>query len=454
MKIIARSQAKIILWPEIQTITDEELRTVTQNNAGSSRDRDQALRQLIKEKAKYAVLSHRWYDDREEPTFQGFSSRKTKSLQGYKKLLRFCKKARNEYGCILAWADTCCIDKTSSSELDEAIRSMFRWYTNSSICITYLGDSATPADFHDETWFTRGWTLQELLAPARLKFYGKSWIPISHSSNDKQDTAILNAISRVTNIPEDDIASFVPGTQKVRERMMWASKRRTTRIEDIAYSLIGMFDVSLTIAYGEGDRAFYRLMVEVVQSCYEWDIFLFEGDSSSFHFALPQSPNSYHELPSSWSEWNRSHPLGNKWFSLSKRGLQLKLLLVAIKPVPHNTQDDHVFSVALNKTTEHPDIFEHALALVTRAVGLRVSHLTGSNPDADQFAVGIVDFNRSVHEGEGHLIGGRDYFCFLTRQRFADDKWEVVETLGPIVIHCKRNLHNQPISDVIATDMH
>ncbi|KAH7890838.1 heterokaryon incompatibility protein-domain-containing protein [Phlebopus sp. FC_14] len=446
MKMIARWQTRILLWPHMEAFTERDLFAVMNKHSETMRTREQGLRQLIKERSKYAMLSHRWFDDGDEPTFQNFSFRKTRSLSGYKKLVRFCKKARNDYGCDLAWADTCCIDKTSSSELDEAIRSMFRWYSNSYVCIAYLGDSSTASDFEDEVWFMRGWTLQELLAPTLLKFYGKGWLPISNSFNDKQDASVISVISRVTTIPEDDLVAYIPGPQRVREKMMWAARRRTTRVEDIAYSLIGVFDLGMAIAYGEGDRAFYRLMVEIVESCHEWDIFLFEGEVSPFHFALPQAPQSYHELPSSWTQWNKTHPRGNKWFTLTKRGMQFRLLVIDIDPVPHTTDEKIVYSIAVNATIKHPDIFDHALALV----GLKVSEL---DPDTFRYAIGIVDFERGAHEGEGQLLWDRDYFCFLVRRRAGYELWEVVETVGPTVVHCKQDLLGQPIASVVATDV-
>ncbi|KAH7923620.1 HET-domain-containing protein, partial [Leucogyrophana mollusca] len=231
---------------------------------------------MVKARIRYAIFSHRWLRTA-EPTFQDVTVSKGRLAggAGYAKLKEFCKKAK-EFGCDFVWSDTCCIDKTSSAELDEAIRSMFRWYRNAYICIAFLADSSTIADFDKEAWFRRGWTLQELLAPKRMKFFGKGWIPFSEDENDKKpagDNRILLAISGVTKIPATDLTSFQPGTDRVREKMSWASRRRTTRIEDVAYSLIGMFDVSLMVAYGEGNRAFYRLLEAIIQRSNVLDIF-------------------------------------------------------------------------------------------------------------------------------------------------------------------------------------
>ncbi|KAH7923420.1 HET-domain-containing protein, partial [Leucogyrophana mollusca] len=226
----------------------------------------------MSENVKYAIFSHRWLNAG-EPTFQEMSKGERQEGPGYAKLKAFCEKAK-EFGCDFVWSDTCCIDKTSSTELDEAIRSMFKWYRNSHICIAYLAESRVIADFVNEEWFRRGWTLQEVLAPWRMKFYGKGWIPFSDDKNDKGDeSAVLDAISKVTKIPRFDLTNFCAGKDMVRERMSWATNRRTTRIEDVAYSLVGIFDVSLTVAYGEGKKAFYRLLKAIVEESNAIDIF-------------------------------------------------------------------------------------------------------------------------------------------------------------------------------------
>ncbi|KAG2115486.1 hypothetical protein DEU56DRAFT_710242, partial [Suillus clintonianus] len=244
---------------------------------------EDAILRLIKEKVQYAILSHRWVDGDSETSFQYMRSKvKVGSfdspghVSGLGKLYAFCQKARNDFNCSFAWCDMCCIDKTSSSELDEAIRSMFRWYRNSHICITYFPETEGMDDLAKEEWFKRGWTLLELLAPLQMKFYGKWWAPLRplhESENDKCNWILLQEISRITRIPEMDLRVFTPGTNRVQEKMVWASNRRTTKVEDIAYSLIGIFDVSLMVAYGEGKRAFYRLMEAILQRCDNWEIF-------------------------------------------------------------------------------------------------------------------------------------------------------------------------------------
>jgi hypothetical protein len=159
---------------------------------------------------RYAILSHRWMDQ-DEPTYEEVKSGKARG-RGYWKLWKFCEKAR-EYGVKFAWSDTCCIDKSSSTELDESIRSMFRWYRNSTICIVHLAESQTIKDMMHDAWMKRGWTLQELLAPRELKFFNMYWMPMTGDSNDKsyKDTEVMKALERATGIPPLKLRIFLPG---------------------------------------------------------------------------------------------------------------------------------------------------------------------------------------------------------------------------------------------------
>ncbi|KIJ10211.1 hypothetical protein PAXINDRAFT_86399, partial [Paxillus involutus ATCC 200175] len=215
---------------------------------------------------------------------------------GYDKLYNFCKKAMLDYGCKYVWSDTCCINKESSAELEEAIRSMYRWYRGSSVCIAHLAKSSSTTEFSVEPWFTRGWTLQELLAPERIRFYGKDWMPICPDQdsefystslakmdgqiNDKKNPFIMNAISECTDIPKSALQHFDPSCRGVSEKMRWAARRKTTRVEDTAYCLLGIFDVSMPIAYGEGSRAFHRLMEAIAHQCTEPWFFAWAGKAS------------------------------------------------------------------------------------------------------------------------------------------------------------------------------
>ncbi|KAF9473344.1 hypothetical protein BDN70DRAFT_817378, partial [Pholiota conissans] len=231
-----------------------------------SLETEETIEQLISKCARYAILSHKWlqgrpgeitYDHWKEGLFDPKSA-------GYEKLVNFCRIAWNDYGITLAWMDTICINKDSSSELDESIRSMYAWYKRSHVCIVYLSETMTVSQIPQDSWFTRGWTLQELLAPERLKFYGADWTKLeSLGVNDKD--GLITYIEQATTISHAEITNVA--CTPFSRRMQWAASRKVTREEDVAYSLMGIFNMSISIAYGEGaDRAFRRLLKEILTS--------------------------------------------------------------------------------------------------------------------------------------------------------------------------------------------
>ncbi|KAI6040421.1 heterokaryon incompatibility protein-domain-containing protein, partial [Pisolithus marmoratus] len=230
----------------------------------------------------YAILSHRWVadevgyteivelarmDDRDE----------IRGRAGYQKIVKSCEQAKND-GLKWLWVDTCCIDKRSSSELSEALNSMFRWYENSKKCYAYLHDvDVFPSSPDNERfarsegwpeWFSRGWTLQELIAPRDLQFFNTEW----KSIGDKRNLAsMLETITRIpSQVLQDGLASYGPSIAQV---MSWAADRRTTRIEDRAYSLMGLLDVNMPTLYGEGKKAFLRLQLEVLHKSNDQTLF-------------------------------------------------------------------------------------------------------------------------------------------------------------------------------------
>ncbi|OAX35513.1 hypothetical protein K503DRAFT_858570 [Rhizopogon vinicolor AM-OR11-026] len=217
-----------------------------------------------------------------EPTYEEMKSGTARG-PGYWKLKKFCEKTRSF--------------KSSSTELDQSVRSVYRWYYNSDICIVHLAESETIKDMMRDEWTRRGWTLQELLAPVNIKFFNKHWMPMTRNANDKstKKTEIMQKLEIATGIPHKDLWIFQPGPVRVDERMTWAAKRKTTRVKDVAYSLMGMFDVSLQIAYGEGrDRAFSRLIEAIMQgddpSILNWTGEPLLHNSSR---AIPRSPENF-----------------------------------------------------------------------------------------------------------------------------------------------------------------
>ncbi|KAJ8507408.1 hypothetical protein ONZ45_g10225 [Pleurotus djamor] len=276
-------------------------------------DEEDTLFYQIRLSGKYAILSHRWQD--EELVFDDLVNMEAASTKkGYEKFIKFCEIAQ-QYGCRYVWIDTVCINKTSSSELDESIRSMFSWYRNAYVCIIYLTIPA--GELRDDLWFTRGWTLQELLAPRRLKFFWGDWteyevgtrfdirrasadlldIPANRTTRehhydatlvadydvslastedeieaergngvsrladeveDSKSSRLLQAITEITGIDPDNLLQYNPSPRNARSAFHWVSRRITTRPEDIAYCLIALLDIRIPITYGEGpESAFY-----------------------------------------------------------------------------------------------------------------------------------------------------------------------------------------------------
>ena len=253
----------------------------------------------------YVILSHTWGHD--ELTCQDLLTASSRAIAkkkvGFAKIAGCCARAVED-GYEYAWVDTCCIDKASSAELSEAINSMYQWYQDAHICYAYMTDvsidsaaqvavSTTSADasaarkraseppakpllhtipsilreydslprtFENSRWFTRGWTLQELIAPPLVEFYAQDWKEIGTKFS------LRRAISRITGIDIRVLEGADPSTCTVAERMSWAASRETTRVEDKAYCLLGIFKVNMPLIYGEGPRAFSRLQKEIMKT--------------------------------------------------------------------------------------------------------------------------------------------------------------------------------------------
>ncbi|KAL7946392.1 heterokaryon incompatibility protein domain-containing protein [Trichoderma barbatum] len=233
---------------------------------------------------EYAILSHTW--EHEEITYQEMMDISenpmhpaTKKL-GYQKIVETCRKAKKN-GINYAWIDVCCIDKTNSSEISEAINSMYRWYQKAKICFAFLTDfrgaeTSSEIGLPKCRWFTRGWCLQELIAPRNLEFFDADWTHIG----SKIDMKCL--ISNITRIDEQVLCGKRPiSSIPVARRMSWAAERVTTREEDIAYCLLGIFDVNMPMFYGEGRKAFMRLQEEIIKTSNDLSIFAFHNGSIS-----------------------------------------------------------------------------------------------------------------------------------------------------------------------------
>lgn len=296
----------------------------------------------------YAILSHTWGKHEisfEQMQSQGFPAElstdgmHTDPTDGYMKIFYACQQARSD-GLEYAWVDTCCIDKSSSAEISEAINSMFHWYRQAEFCYAYLSDVQRPenpgevrSQFRHSKWFTRGWTLQELLAPMKLRFYCQEWQLIGPI------TALYATIEDITGIKtlylQKDWSPFMFRHASIATRMSWASKRETTRLEDMAYSLLGIFDVNMPLLYGEGEKAFIRLQEEIMKQSDDETILAWgygrAGRNEYFeHGFLATSPR-YFTGCRNMAPWPSSR--GGTTFSVTSRGL-----LVTV-PVWHNGGD-------------------------------------------------------------------------------------------------------------------
>ena len=217
----------------------------------------------------YAILSHCW--GKNEVSLQQFNNGEKRDTPAFKKIIDCCRLAR-EHGLDWAWIDCCCIDRTSSTELSEAINSMFRWYEQAKVCFAFLSDLElrdNTYDFSTCRWFSRGWTLQELLAPPEVRFFDKFLKRVGSRRSLAYDIASAAEIdSRYLLQPR----SFREAC--VAQRMSWAAGRRTSRTEDIAYCLLGLFDVNMPLLYGEGGRkAFLRLQQYIISQSSDESIF-------------------------------------------------------------------------------------------------------------------------------------------------------------------------------------
>ncbi|PMD34568.1 HET-domain-containing protein, partial [Hyaloscypha variabilis F] len=250
---------------------------------------------------EYAILSHTWLTgrgaDSSEFTYDDIIAGTKPKSQGYQKILDCCEQAKKDkIGYI--WADTCCIDKRSSSELQEAINSMFALYKRSAVCYAYLSDyrssSLEEEEFRNCRWITRGWTLQELIAPRKVVFFNASWGRIG----TKADEITRNLLSKTTKISAEVLNGSENSLKEslIAQKMSWASKRKTTRPEDIAYCLMGIFGVHISLLYGEGaENAFLRLQEEIMKRSNDHSLFAWRGHDkgAAGHGFLASSPEPF-----------------------------------------------------------------------------------------------------------------------------------------------------------------
>ncbi|KIK40720.1 hypothetical protein CY34DRAFT_806895 [Suillus luteus UH-Slu-Lm8-n1] len=263
------------------------------------------IEEVVRRNLQFAMLSHRW--EGREPLLQDIQGKSVydselDSVGGMKKLRSFCKTARDA-GHNWAWSDTCCIDKTNNVELHESVNSMFSWYHHCALTVVYLSDvppSSKSGSLAKSAWNTRGWTVQEFIAPKIILFFQNNWTLYlgDRTPNHKESVAIMQELKDATGIDRSAIATFRPSMNDAREKLYWASARVTTRQEDIAYSLFGIFGVRLPVDYGEKqDKALGRLLQEIVARSSDITSLDWVGKPSEFNSCLPASITSYQVPP-------------------------------------------------------------------------------------------------------------------------------------------------------------
>ncbi|KAI5989363.1 hypothetical protein EDD15DRAFT_1321540 [Pisolithus albus] len=286
---------------------------------------------------QFVTFSHRWGEG--EPLLRdvkGHSIYGMPTEGGFGKLQAFCLRAC-EQGYLWAWSDTCCIDKDSSAELQEAIGSMFGWYRRSALTIVYLSDIPNTRSFGASEWFRRGWTLQELLAPQTILFYTQDWSLYKNhvGSNHKVNANVIEELERATGIDPRFLIEFSPGMDDARSRLQWASRRHTTRPEDIAYSLFGIFDLHLPVLYGESaEKALGRLLVEIISQSGDISVLDWVGKASPFHSCFPAELTSYQKLPLSQPPDTEEWSVRMSWWRLSSTNLRELYQSLANSPLP------------------------------------------------------------------------------------------------------------------------
>jgi hypothetical protein len=302
----------------------------------------------------YSATNHAQLDLLSPDTFHGQAQEiRVKAKAGYAKIQHACSTAKNA-GYKYVWIDTCCIDKSSSSELSEAINSMFRWYQQADLCYAYLDDvvhTEHKTMMSKSRWFTRGWTLQELLSPSKITFYGTNFRFIASK------TYLADQISQITGIEKR--ALLETGYIKlcsIAQRMSWAANRETTREEDMAYSLMGIFGVNMPLLYGEGPNAFIRLQEEIMKNSDDQSIFAWKPRVEPS--TEPRTCSILASTPDDFSEARSISPIPNKLatipYNMTNQGLQINLPLVPVndKDLP----DSHKFYVGILTCQDENDL--------------------------------------------------------------------------------------------------
>lgn len=282
---------------------------------------------------RYAILSHVWdsHDEAVSPgsfkaALQHGRTHRDRLGHGFQKIITFCRQAAAD-GLEYAWADTGCIDKENEVELSFAINSMFRWYQKSAVCYVYLADVPRNVNLADPNsafvksrWFTRGWTLQELIAPKSVVFFAADWHYLSTKA------ALKHIIADVTGVDLRVLETGDASTASVSTKLSWVKSRKTTLAEDRAYCLLGIFDIFMPLMYGEKEAAFRRMLDEIASRENDQTIFSWAGDGRPCGMI---APSPAHFVPSRDAS-TVIKTVRNPAFSITNRGVRITAPLIAL----------------------------------------------------------------------------------------------------------------------------
>jgi len=270
----------------------------------------------------YAILSHTWGD--EEILFKDLAGGTAKNKAGYAKI-QFCGEQAERDGLRYFWVDTCCIDKSDAGELQHALNSMFQWYRNAARCYVYLIDVSSRQDpicspdwrlaFGQSRWFTRGWTLQELIAPTVVEFFSRE----GDRLGDKE--SLEKEIQDRTGIPPRALRGNPLSDFSVAERMAWAKQRETTYEEDKVYSLFGIFDVHIPVLYGEGGQKALKRLRDKIHEDYLCLAKLWSADPRDPRHEKERIELAKGRLLADAYRWVFDNPDFNRWHDRSESRL-------------------------------------------------------------------------------------------------------------------------------------
>jgi hypothetical protein len=254
---------------------------------------------------------------------------------------------------------------------------MFRWYKDAWVCFAYLSDmTESQSSFQRSRWFSRGWTLQELIAPKDIVFFDHQW-QLAGTKETRADD-----LSMITGIPTTILDHSVELNDiPIAQRFSWASTRQTTREEDMAYSLLGIFDINMAMLYGEGPKAFIRLQEQIVSQSADMSIFLWTDLQTSRLFTglLAPSPACFIEMRHVTAEPSFTQ----REFHLTNRGIRMKLGIaweaetgLVILPVKHLLGTDAELSAGVYLRNVGMDLYTRARPQVCTIVKTERFHTT------------------------------------------------------------------------------